>query len=165
MSTYSVEIKWGILFVLMQLAWMIAERLAGLHDVHIAQHHIYSNFVAIPAIAVYVFALLDKRRSFYGGYMTFKQGFISGLFITLVVTLLSPLTQYLTSEVISPEYFSNVIRHSVESGMMTQQQAEEYFNLKSYLMQVVIATPLMGLITTLIVAFFVRKNPPPDHLA
>jgi len=92
MSTYSIEIKWGILFVLMQLAWMIAERLAGLHDVHIAQHHIYSNFVAIPAIAVYVFALLDKRRSFYGGYMTFRQGFISGLFITLVVTLLSPLT-------------------------------------------------------------------------
>lgn len=163
MSKFSVEIKWGVLFVLMMLLWMVMERLAGLHDVHIDQHEIYTNFVAIPAIAMYVFALLEKRKKSYGGYMTYKQGFISGLIITLVVTLLSPLTQYLTSEVITPDYFANAIKYTVETGKMAQADAEAFFNLKSYLLQVIIATPMMGIITTLIVAFFVKKNPPPVH--
>ncbi|MCC6549452.1 MAG: DUF4199 domain-containing protein [Ignavibacteriaceae bacterium] len=163
MSKFSVEIKWGVLFVLMMLVWMVMERLAGLHDVNIDQHAVYTNFVAIPAIAMYVFALLEKRGKSFGGYMTYKQGFISGVIITLVVTLFSPLTQYLTSEVISPEYFANAINYSVENGKMTQEEAEAFFNLKSYLIQVVIGTPVMGLVTTLIVAFFVKKQPPPDH--
>ena len=136
------------------------EKLTGLHDVHIDQHAIYTNFVAIPAIIVYVLALLDKRKNFYGGVMTYKQGFISGLVITLIVTLFSPLTQYITTEFITPDYFINIINYSVSEGKMTQVEAEEFFNLKSYLMQVIIATPIMGIVTTAIVAIFTKKKNP-----
>jgi hypothetical protein len=157
-NKFKIEIKWGILFTLMMLAWMVLEKLAGLHNEHIDKHPIFTNFVAIPAILLYVFALLDKRKNFFNGIMTYGQGFTAGLIMTVVVTILSPLTQIITSLVIAPEYFPNVIRYSVEHGLMTQEAAENYFNLKSYLMQVVIATPIMGIVTTAIVAIFTRKK-------
>ncbi len=158
MIKYKIEIKWGIIFTVMMLVWMVLERIAGLHDEHIDKHVIYTNFVAIPAIVVYVLALLDKRKNFYSGTMGYKQGFISGLIISLIVTIFSPLTQYITSTIITPEYFANVIKYTVSQGEMTQADAESFFNLKSYIYQVLIATPIMGIITTAIVAIFTRKK-------
>lgn len=158
MKNIKFEIKWALIFVVMTLIWMLLERLSGLHSTHIDKHPIYSNFIAIPAIAVYVFALLDKRKNFYDGTMTYMQGFISGLMITIFVTLLSPITHYIVITFITPEYFPNVIKYSVSQGKMTQEAAENYFNLKSYIIQALIGTPVMGLITTAIVAIFTRRN-------
>ncbi len=158
MKKYTIEIKWGLIFVGMQLLWMLMESLTGLHAEHIDKHATYSNFIAIPAILVYVFALLDKRKNDLGGTMTYKQGFISGLIITLVVTILSPLTQTITSLYIVPEFFGNMINYTVEQGKMTREAAENYFNLKSYILQVLIATPVMGIVTTAIVAIFTRRK-------
>jgi len=41
---------------------------------------------------------------------------------------------------------------------MTQIEAENYFNLKSFITEVLIATPMMGIVTTAIVAIFTRKK-------
>jgi hypothetical protein len=158
MKDLKIEIKWGVLFILVGLIWMVFEKTMGWHDVHIDKHATYSNFIAPIAIAIYVFALLDKKRNFYGGKMSYKQGFISGLIITLVVVILSPLSQYITSTYITPDYFQNVIAYAVSSGQMEQQAAEEYFNLKSYMIQSVIGAGVMGLITSAVVAFFVRSK-------
>lgn len=169
MKNLSVEIKWAFIFTLMMVLWMWMENLLGLHSTRIAQHATVTNFVAVPAIVIYLLALLDKRKKNYGGYMTYKQGFITGLIITLFVTLLSPVVQYLTTTIISPYYFSNMVSHAVSSGQMTQSDAEAFFNLKSYLLQVLLFTPVMGLATTAIVALFTRKTgklkpPNPTHV-
>jgi hypothetical protein len=158
MKSFRFEIKWGIIFVLMSLAWMLFERMMGWHDEQISKHATYTNFVAIPAIALYVLALLDKRKNYYGGHMSYAQGFMSGLGITVIVTLLSPLTQYITSTFITPQYFPNAIKHAVSTNAMTQDAAEKYYNLKSYIIQGLIGAPVMGLVTTLIVAIFTRKK-------
>ena len=158
MKNYRIEFKWALIFVGMMLTWMVLERLGGFHDVRIAQHAIVTNLVAIPAIAIYVFALLDKRKNFYQGKMTYLQGLLSGVVITLIVTALSPLTQYITSTIITPHYFSNIIDYSVREGKMTAEEAANYFNLKSYMIQVLIGTPVMGLITSAVVAIFTRKK-------
>lgn len=158
MKQYNIEIKWAIAFVLMTLVWMLLERLSGLHHQHIDKHEIYTNFIALPAIAIYVFALLDKRKNFYGGTMSYKQGFISGLIITLIVTAFSPLTQYITTTIIAPQYFPNVIKYAVDAQKMTQQEANDFFNLKNFIVQGLIGAPIMGLVTTAIVAIFTRKT-------
>lgn len=158
LKNFKTEIKWAVIFVIAALVWMLLERVAGLHDTHIDKHAVYTNFFAIPAIAVYVLALLDKRKSDYGGVMNYKQGFLSGLIITAIVTVLSPLTQLITSTVITPEYFSNIIEYSVQQGEMTRQAAEEYFNLRSYIVQGLIGAPVMGVMTTAVVAFFTKKK-------
>jgi hypothetical protein len=158
MKGIRIEIKWAIIFFLTALAWMLLEKLVGLHDQHIEKHAIYTNIFAVPAIAVYVFALLDKRKNFFSGIMSYKQGLISGLIITLIVTLLNPLSQYLISNFITPNYFANAISYTVETGKMTQEMAENYFSTKSYILQGFIGTPIMGIITTAIVALFVKRN-------
>ncbi|WP_371134663.1 DUF4199 domain-containing protein [Algoriphagus sp.] len=158
MKSIKIEIKWGILFVLVGLIWMVFEKAMGWHDVHIDKHETYTLFMAPIAISIYVFALLDKKRNFFGGKMSYKQGFIAGLIITLVVFLLSPLSQYITSTYITPDYFNNAIDYSVSSGKMERQAAEDYFNLQSYMMQSMIGAAIMGLITAAIVAFFVRTK-------
>ncbi|MFK5854528.1 MAG: DUF4199 domain-containing protein [Bacteroidota bacterium] len=158
MNKFKIELKWAIIFTIMMIVWMYIEKLAGLHDKHIDLHPIFTNFIAIPAIIVYVFALIDKRNNYYNGVMTYMQGFISGLILTLIVTIFSPLVQYLTSVYITPDYFENVINYSVNEGLMSQAEAEDYFNLNSYLIQVLIGTPIMGIATTAIVAIFTRKK-------
>lgn len=158
MKNLKIEIKWAIIFAVMQLLWMLLERLTGLHSEHIDKHAIFTNFIAIPAIAIYVFALLDKRKNFYQGKMTYKQGFLTGLFITLFVTLFSVATQYITSTIISPDYFSNMIQYAVSEGKMTREAAENTFNLKSYIIQAPIGAFVMGVLTSAIVAIFTRKK-------
>lgn len=158
MNSRKIEIKWGVLFILVGLIWMVFEKTMGWHDVHIDKHSTYSLFIAPIAIAIYVFALLDKKRNFYGGKMSYKQGLIVGLIITLVVVILSPLSQYITSTFITPDYFKNVIEYSVSSGQMQREAAEDYFNLQSYMIQSVIGAAVMGVITSAVVAFFVRSK-------
>jgi ascorbate-specific PTS system EIIC-type component UlaA len=158
MNRLKIELKWAFIFMAMMLVWMVLERITGLHDVHLDKHEIYTNFVAIPAILIYVLALRDKREKFYGGTMSYGQGVISGLIITLVVTIFTPLTQYITSTLITPDYFNNVIKYAVGLGKMTQDEAEAYFNLKNYILQSTMFAPIMGIVTTLIVAIFVKKK-------
>ena len=158
MKNYRIEVKWALVFMAMMLIWMLIEKMAGLHSTHIDKHVIYTNFVAIPAIAVYVFAMLDKKRNFYNGTMSYKQGFVFGLIMTFIIALLNPVTQSITSLIITPEYFPNVIKYAVSTGEMTQTEAEDYFNLEKYIIQGTIGAFVMGLITTVIVAFFVKSK-------
>lgn len=161
MKSIVTEIKWAIAFVFMTLLWITFEKFGGFYTTRLEYHAIVTNFIAIPAILVYVLALMEKKRKDFSGTMTYKQGLISGLIITAIVTAISPLTQYLVSVVIAPEYFPNVIAMSVKEGKMTLQEANDYFNLKSYIIQGLIGAPIMGTITTLIVAFFVKSKPQP----
>ena len=158
MKKYSIEIKWGIIFTIASLLWMYLEKLTGLHGEHIDQHPIYTNFFSIVAITIYVLALIDKRKNALGGTMNWSQGFMTGFLITIVVTILSPVVQLISHNVISPEYFSNVIAYAVESGEQTQEQAEEYFNLNNYILMSTIFAFIIGIITSAIVAIFTRKS-------
>ncbi len=158
MRKIKIEIKWALVFATLGLLWMLGEKLAGLHNQHIDKHETYTLFFAIPAIAVYVFALLDKRRNYYKGTMTYMQGFVSGLIISIVVTVLSPLTQFITSYVITPEFFQNAINYVVEHGRMTQAEAESYFSMKNYIIQGLMWGIGMGVVTSAVVAIFTRKK-------
>lgn len=158
MKKYTTEIKWGLIFTAVALLWMVFERAMGWHGENIDQHVTMTNLFAIPAIIIYVLALLDKRKNDLGGIMTWGQGFTSGLIVTLVVVILSPLAQYLTHTIISPEYFANVIEYAVDSGNMTREEAEAYFSLNNYIMQSAIGGLIMGIVTSAVVAFFVKKN-------
>lgn len=157
MKKFSIEIKWGIIFSIISLLWMYLEKGLGWHDENIAVHAIYTNIFAIVAIILYVFALLDKRKNFYNGKMTWTQGFISGIIISVVVAILSPLAQYLTHEFITPDYFENAIEYSVESGN-SRENAEAYFNLGSYILQSFFFALTVGTVTAAIVALFVRRK-------
>jgi len=158
MKKISIEIKWGIIFFIISLVWMIFEKAMGWHGAHIDQHATFTNLFAIPAIILYVVALLDKRRNYYNGQMTWKQGFIAGLMIAIVVAVLSPISQLLTHYWISPDYFANAIKHAVNSGEMAKGEARSYFSLGSYILQSAIGSLVMGTVTGAVVAVFVKRK-------
>lgn len=158
MKKFATEIKWGVLFTLAQLVWMFLEKTLGWHDTLIEKHAIYTNFFAIIAIAVFVFALIEKRNKDLNGKMTWTQGFVSGIVISVVVAILAPLAQYLTHEFISPDYFANAIDHAVTNVGMTQENAEAWFSFNSYVIQSTFGALAMGVVTAAIVSFFVRRK-------
>lgn len=158
MKKYQIELTWGLLFTLTSLIWVVIEKLLGWYGNNIEQHATLTNLFAIPAIAIYVLALRDKRKKDLGGVMSWKQGFITGLLITLVVVVLSPLTQILTHRIIAPEYFPNIIEYTVSTNQLTQAEAETYFNLKNYIPQSMLGALVMGIITSAVVAVFTRKK-------
>ena len=162
MKKFRIEIKWGILFFLSGLAWMALEKYLGWHDRLIEQHATYTLLYAPLAIFIYVVALWEKKRKTYSGRMTFLQGLLSGMVITLVVVLLTPLGQYISHSLISPDYFSNVIQLTVNSGKMTLLEAEAYFNLMNYITQSLLFATVMGLLTTAVVMIFLRSSPRVD---
>lgn len=158
MKKFQTEIKWGLIFILSGLVWMVMEKSLGWHDELLEQHATYTMFYAPIAIALYVMALRDKKKTFYHGKMTYLQGLISGLLLTLVVVLLTPLSQYISHEFISPDYFPNIIRLTVEKGQMALEEAEMHFSLMSYIQQSLIFAAFMGVLTSAIVALFTRSK-------
>ncbi|MGB5942330.1 MAG: DUF4199 domain-containing protein [Leeuwenhoekiella sp.] len=158
MGKVAIEIKWAIIFTVLSLIWMVFEKSMGWHDENIADHAIYTNFFGLVAVLVYVMAIRDKRDNYYGGVMTWKQGFFSGFILSAFVAIISPLAQYITHEWITPNYFKNVIAYAVNTGEQTQEEAEAYFNLGSYILQSVIFAFVIGLLTSAVVALFVRRK-------
>lgn len=103
--------------------------------------------------------LKTRKRNFYNGQISYKAGVVSGTIMTLIITLLYPLLQWIISEVITPDYFTNVINYSLETGYhATREEAEAYFNLKSYIVGGLIWALIMGIATTLIVMLFLRSK-------
>ncbi|WP_228850481.1 DUF4199 domain-containing protein [Aegicerativicinus sediminis] len=159
MKNLKIELKWAIIFSIVALIWMVLENLSGLHGKYIDYHMYLTNLFAIPAIIVMVKALKDKKNNYYGGQMSYKQGLISGIIISLIIAFLSPITQWITSNVIAPEYFPNVIERSVELGYYkSTEEASEYFNFGSYVIQGAIGSLIMGILTTAIVMIFIRSK-------
>ena len=100
-----------------------------------------------------------QKENFYGGQMNYKQGLISGIVLSVIIALLSPLTQWITTYVISPEYFPNVIKRSVELGYFkTTAEAEANFNYQNYAKQGALGALVMGIITTAIAMIFIRTK-------
>lgn len=106
-----------------------------------------------------VLAIKDKKKNFYSGNMTYWQGFVFGLIMSVFIALLSPLVQWIISYVISPEYFPNVIKRSVELGYYKNEEAaKSNFNYPNYAKQSTIAALVMGIITTAIAMIFLKAK-------
>ncbi|WP_439506046.1 DUF4199 domain-containing protein [Sediminibacterium sp.] len=159
MPSIKIEIKWAIIFSIMVLVWMLLEKLSGLHSTYIDYHLYLTNLFAIPAIWVMVLALKEKKKIYYNGNISYKQGLISGIILSVIIALFSPLTQWITTYIITPAYFPNVIKRSVEIGYYkTTAEAEANFNYSNYAIQGAIAAIIMGLITTSIAMIFIKSK-------
>ncbi|WP_430612651.1 DUF4199 domain-containing protein [Flavobacterium sp. JP2137] len=158
-NTLKIEVKWALLFTAMGLLWMVLERITGLHSTYLDYQMYLTNLFAIPAIAVMVAALRDKKKNFYHGVMTYKQGLISGSILSTGIALCSPAAQWITSYVISPHYFSRVIQRSVELGYYRDTAAAAaHFNYANFAVQGAIGAWVMGILTTAIAMFFIKSR-------
>ena len=153
-----IEVKWAIIFTALALVWMLIEKMAGWHEPPgIENHATYTNIFSVIAIAVYVFALRDVKQNRFDGNMNWKQGFLSGLAISVIIMLLTPLSQLITHYVISPDYFQNAIDLGIAKGE-DEAYVRGFFTLKNYMIISAVGAVIMGAITAAIVAIFVRSK-------
>ncbi|WP_442844764.1 DUF4199 domain-containing protein [Leeuwenhoekiella sp. H156] len=158
MFSYRLELKWAVIYTFFLFIWMIFEVQMGWHDEGIAQQHIYTLFILIPATLIYYLALTDKRNNFYGGIMSYRQGFLAGLVITLCIAVLAAPAQYIISTWITPDYFENVKEYAVQTGKTTPEEADALFNLKSYMIQAVAGSLAVGLIFSALLPLLVKRK-------
>jgi len=158
MRKFRIELRWAIQFSIFSILWMILEKTVGLHDVHIDKQLIYTNFFAIIAVGIYYFALTDKKKHFYNGNMDWKQGFISGVVLSVLITLLSPLINHIIFTYITPDFFKNMIAYRVKHQLQTQLQAATYFNKMSYTVLGIFDALSKGILTAALVALFVKTK-------
>lgn len=158
MKKLYIEIKWAVIFTIAILCWILLEKTLGWHEEQIANHQ-WLTLLFLPfAILMYLLAMREKRRRVYGGKMTWLQGFLSGVLLSVFVVLLSPLAQYITYNYFTPEYFNNVIEYSVTNDLLTRTKTNEYFNINNYMWQSAIGALGFGIAVSTIVAIFVRKK-------
>ncbi len=153
-----IELKWAFIFTIAILCWMLLEKTMGWHEERIADRQWLTLFFVPFALLIYLLALREKRRRVYNGKMTWLQGFISGVFLSVFIALISPLTQYITHNFITPEYFNDVTEYSITNELMTRTKANEYLNINNYIWQSLFGALGLGIATAAIVAIFVRKK-------
>lgn len=158
MKKFSIELKWGVLFSCVLLAWMSLEKFLGWHDKLIEKHALLTNLFAFPAVLMYILALRDKRENFYDGRISWIRAFATGVLISLVIAALNPLIQYLTLKYISPEYLSNAMEYAISAEKTTAYQAKQDFTMGNYMIQGVLGSIALGTVTSAIVAIFIRKK-------
>jgi len=159
MNKYKTEIKWALIQSGMFLAWMSVERMVGLHSTELANQQLVTTFILVPSFVIYILALRSKRKNVYDNKITYKQSFVSGLWLTIFIVLLSPVNQIVTTTIISPDYFSNLTAYTISNGIMTQEQAQAQFNNGSYIIQSVVGGFITGMIFSTIISFFIKSKP------
>jgi Protein of unknown function (DUF4199) len=158
MKNYALELKWAINFSIASLLWMILEKTLGWHDQYLAKQMLYTNLFAFVAIAIFVFALLEKKKKDYKGIITWRQGFISGMILSFIIAVFSPLVNYITYTYITPGYFDKMINLIVSEKKQTIEQVTALYNMKSFIFQGISNGLSMGVTFGAIVAYFIQTK-------
>ena len=142
----------------MTLLWMLGEKIGGLYSYNIAMHDSITNFIIIPSAFIYFLALREKKKQDYNGRMTYAHILISGIILSLIISLLSPVAQYITTTFIGPEYFGNAIKYAVATKQASLAEAQDYFTLETYLYQGLFWGPIIGFLLTMVIGLFLKPR-------
>ena len=154
---FKIELKWAIIYTIMTLVWMLLEKTLGWHeDIGIADHWWLTLFFIPFAIAMYWLAMKETRRRVFKRVITWKQCFLSGVLMAFFVALLSPISQYITHNYITPKYFETVINYSITNDLRKIEEANAYFNISNYIWQAAIGAFIIGVITAAVSAFILK---------
>jgi hypothetical protein len=157
MKKYQTELKWAGIFFGMYLVWMLLERLCGLHGPRIQYQQLVSMFILIPSLLIYVLALREKKRKVFQGKITFGQAFKSGMLLTILIVLLSPVNQLITTQIISPEYFKHMRDLAVAQGM-SPEEAQSRLNIGAFIVQSVVGGLITGSLFSALVSIVIRSK-------
>jgi len=153
------ELKWAVVYVVMTMVWSLLGKGLGFHDANLAAGVIFNTLIIIPSVILYVLSMREKKIRYYGGQITYKQAFMSGLVLTLLVTILGPIYPLFTN-LISPDLFDNSIRFVVATNQMSEADAVKQFTLSSFIVQGIFGALVFGLVYAAIISIFLRsKNP------
>ncbi|MFT5754862.1 MAG: hypothetical protein ACI924_002109 [Flavobacterium sp.] len=158
MEKFKIELKWAIIFSVCLLIWMYFEKTMGWHDEKVKFQPIYTMLFGVIAIIIYVLALLNKKKNYYNNKIEWKQGFLSGAILSLLIAILTPVVLYISFKYISPDYFTNIINYKIENSKMTLEDAKKYFSLSNYMYTNTFSTLSNGIVISAIISYFIKSK-------
>jgi len=161
MKSFKIELRWGILFSLALMIWGFIEKNIGWHDKYI-DSQLGNHFLVLIVFyaVIYYFGIREKRKSYYHGIMNWKEAFISGAMISVIIAILSPLTQFFIYHYISPDYFQQMIAYQVHKTVMpmSENSAVLFFSMKGYIIQAIFTSLSLGLIMAALMALVLKRK-------
>lgn len=157
MKKFAIEIKWGIRYFFAYLVWVYVEKISGYYSEKIDDYLAYSMLFYVIAIFIYVLAINDKKKNYFNNQMDWKQGAVTGVFMTIVIAILMPLCQIVMHKGMAPEFFPNMINNTILKGG-TRENAEAFFNLSSFIFQSIFSALSFGVVISAIVAYFLQTK-------
>lgn len=162
MKDFRTELRWGIIFSLVSMIWVYIEKnLLNWHDEHIAHQLGYHFIVTILLFFIFFYlGIKDKKKNYYKGRLTWKQGVVSGGMITVIIVLLSPLTVFFIYHYITPDYFEHMIAYQTGKELypMEVAAARRSFNMTSFIINEVSTTFSFGIGISALLSLFLRTG-------
>ncbi len=158
MKTFAIEIKWALRYIFVYLAWAFLEKSMGVYAENFENYFLYSLLFYVFALLLYVLALKDKKEHFFNNKMEWKQGCVSGIYLTVIISLLMPIAQVIIHKAIAPEFFTNMIERSIASKNTDLVTVKNYFNLTSYIWNSIFMALSVGVVYSAVVARFLRTK-------
>ncbi len=158
MKRFKIEMKWALIYSVSLICWMFIEKTVGLHDRYIDRQLLLTNLFGIVGALIFFFAIREKKINYYGNSMYWTQGFLSGVYLAVFIAILGPLVNYITYNVISPDYFENMIRYYVTEGLQKKENAELFFSLRSYVIQGSMGGLSAGILASAAIALILRNK-------
>lgn len=156
-QSFKIEIKWAILYSIAYTIWMYFESKMGWHDTKIGLQPLY-NLLFLPiSILLIGLAIFDKKRNHYKNEMDWKKGFVSGIILSVLITVLNPVVLYITYNYISPDFFENAINAYVSEGFPLEKAKAQY-NLNTAISNSVFDKLSFGVVISAAVSYFIRTK-------
>jgi hypothetical protein len=158
MKQFSIELKWAFNFFIASMLWMMLEKFLGYHDDKIQYQPIFSMLFGFVTLVIYIFALKDKKINFYHNQMNWREGFVSGLTLSLVIALFTTMIEYTKHHVISPYFLETMQKIIVEQNKMTLENAENFFTFSNTLSQSIFYVISFGSVLAALISLVIKSK-------
>lgn len=160
LDRFKIEFRWASIFTAINLVWVYAEKYLGFHDELSYVHPVLSFLLIIPIGVCVFFSLKQKKETYYSGTITWQKAFISGAFLSLLIAALSIGTVYVMTQYISPDFFDNAIKISIEKGA-DANFVKQSFNLDAYIKDTMMFYLASGVMISAILALVIKSKSNP----
>lgn len=158
MKKFAIELKWALLSVFNFLAWMTLEKQLGYHTDKIKWQPLFNVLFVLPTFVLYYLGVSEKKKKYYNGTMNWKQGIVSCIVISFIIVVLSPISQFILHEFISPNLLKNTINYAVSSKKLTLAEAQEYTTLTSSIWKNISDSLSFGVVIGALIAYLLQTK-------
>jgi hypothetical protein len=158
MKQFSIEFRWAFTFLLAQTLWIMLEKTLGFHDEKIQFQPLFSMLFVFVLLIIYVISLREKKAKAYNGNMTWREGFVSGLMLTLIIALFTTMTEYTKHHVISPYFLENMKALILKENKMSAENANQFFTFSNTLSQSIFYTISIGVVITSTISWIIKSK-------
>lgn len=163
MEKFGIELKWAALATLLSCVWAFGEKQLGMHQDFSNGFTSLMLFYLVQSLMIFG-AFIDKKKNYFENNWSFGQAFKFGMFLTGMLTILSPLAQYIIYTSISPDYFSNIIAYRSAKYPESATNFAEYYTLESQIRQSVQSALSIGIVFSALFAYILKtKNYEPKQ--